>query len=541
MSDSGDNTIGGTTAGAGNVISANKADGILIDVGDRRGQPDRGEQDRHRHHRHEAAWATRPTGSDLFDESGNTIGGTTARRGQRHLGQRRRRDQHRLRPRQQQRRGRELHRHRRRRHEASGQRRRRGLRAGLRQHDRRDGGGRRQHHRLQRPGRRGGGGQLQRPDHRGGDPVEFDLRQPGAGDRPGRRRRHAQPPGGPIPGPNNYQNFPVLLAAVTYNGQTYIKGTLNSAADTSFTVQFFADPTADPSGYGQGQTYLGQATVTTDANRQRELPGQLPDRRPGRSGRQRHGDRPDRRYLRVRRRHPGRRLRQADLAVNDQYHIDLNTTLTVPAPGVQANDLATNGQPFSSVVVTGPSDGTLTLNSDGAFTYTPNTNFVGTDTFTYKDVQGSTVSNVATVTIDGEPQDVYTVTNTNDSGPGSLRAGHPRRQPRHQRPARHDPLRHPRHRPVHDRPADAPADPDPRHDHRRLQPAAVPRPIRSTSGDNAVIEIQLSGGNVPGADGLDSRRRRQHGGGPVDHRLHQRHPPHRHHRRRPGRRRLHRR
>ncbi len=118
----------------------------------------------------------------------------------------------------------------------------------------------------------------------------------------------------------------------------------------------------------------------------------------------------------------GRRLaRVRSIAVNDQYHIDLNTTLTVAAPGVQANDLATNGQPFSSVVVTNPSHGMLTLDPDGSFTYKPNKNFVGTDTFTYEDVQGSVISNVATVTIDGEPEDVYTVTNTNDSGPGSLR------------------------------------------------------------------------------------------------------------------------
>ncbi len=73
-------------------------------------------------------------------------------------------------------------------------------------------------------------------------------------------------PGGPTPGPNDYQNYPVLLAAITYNGRTYIMGTLNSAPDTTFTLQFFSDPTADPSGYGQGQTYLGQTTVTTDAN-----------------------------------------------------------------------------------------------------------------------------------------------------------------------------------------------------------------------------------------------------------------------------------
>ena len=73
-------------------------------------------------------------------------------------------------------------------------------------------------------------------------------------------------PGGPIPGPNNYQNFPVLTSAVSSGGKIAIVGTLNSAASTSYLIQFFANVTPDPSGYGQGQTYLGQITVTTDAN-----------------------------------------------------------------------------------------------------------------------------------------------------------------------------------------------------------------------------------------------------------------------------------
>ncbi len=63
-------------------------------------------------------------------------------------------------------------------------------------------------------------------------------------------------PGGSHSGPNNLQNFPVLLAAITYDGQTYIKGTINSASDTSYTLQFFADPIADPSGYGQGENFI---------------------------------------------------------------------------------------------------------------------------------------------------------------------------------------------------------------------------------------------------------------------------------------------
>ena len=73
-------------------------------------------------------------------------------------------------------------------------------------------------------------------------------------------------PGGPHGGPNNLQNFPVLVTAMTFNGKTYVKGTFNSGANDVFTLQFFANAAADPSGYGQGQTYLGQASVATDSS-----------------------------------------------------------------------------------------------------------------------------------------------------------------------------------------------------------------------------------------------------------------------------------
>ncbi len=66
---------------------------------------------------------------------------------------------------------------------------------------------------------------------------------------------------------NNYdQNYPVLATAQSGSTDTSISGSLNSAANTQYTVDFYANPTPDPSGYGQGQTYLGSTQVTTDAN-----------------------------------------------------------------------------------------------------------------------------------------------------------------------------------------------------------------------------------------------------------------------------------
>ncbi len=67
-------------------------------------------------------------------------------------------------------------------------------------------------------------------------------------------------------GPNHYQNFPVITAvAPGANGGTDISFTLDSVPSTAFQVEFFANAAADPSGFGEGQTYLGDVTATTDA------------------------------------------------------------------------------------------------------------------------------------------------------------------------------------------------------------------------------------------------------------------------------------
>jgi hypothetical protein len=70
----------------------------------------------------------------------------------------------------------------------------------------------------------------------------------------------------PDPGPNRLQNFPVLTSAVVQSGLTTITGTLNSTPNSSFALDFFHSPAPDPSGFGEGQVYLGSTTVLTDAS-----------------------------------------------------------------------------------------------------------------------------------------------------------------------------------------------------------------------------------------------------------------------------------
>lgn len=66
-------------------------------------------------------------------------------------------------------------------------------------------------------------------------------------------------------GANLGQNFPVLTLASNSAGGLVLQGTLNSAAAQAFTLDFYGNDECDPSGNGEGQTYLGTASVTTDA------------------------------------------------------------------------------------------------------------------------------------------------------------------------------------------------------------------------------------------------------------------------------------
>ncbi|MBW8056104.1 MAG: hypothetical protein FVQ76_12480, partial [Nitrospira sp.] len=74
------------------------------------------------------------------------------------------------------------------------------------------------------------------------------------------------PPHDTDTGGNNLQNFPVLTSAGSNGATTTVSGYLNSTAGTTFTLEFFSSSTADPSGFGEGEVYLGSDTVTTNAS-----------------------------------------------------------------------------------------------------------------------------------------------------------------------------------------------------------------------------------------------------------------------------------
>ncbi len=89
----------------------------------------------------------------------------------------------------------------------------------------------------------------------------------------------------------------------------------------------------------------------------------------------------------------------APAALADAYNLNEDTTLNQTAPGILANDTDPDGSPLTAVLVAGPTHGTFSLNSNGSFSYTPNLNYNGPDTFTYQANDGSLNSAVTTVTL----------------------------------------------------------------------------------------------------------------------------------------------
>lgn len=93
-------------------------------------------------------------------------------------------------------------------------------------------------------------------------------------------------------------------------------------------------------------------------------------------------------------------LNQTPLAVDDVYHVDMTTVLTVGAgSGTNVNDFEPDGEAITASLVSTTSNGALTFNADGSFTYTPTAAWTGTDTFTYKINDGAQDSANATVSI----------------------------------------------------------------------------------------------------------------------------------------------
>ncbi len=93
-------------------------------------------------------------------------------------------------------------------------------------------------------------------------------------------------------------------------------------------------------------------------------------------------------------------------AYPDEFSVAEDNSLSIEtASSVLANDGNEDSGDLTVSLIAQATSGSVTLNGDGSFTYTPNANFFGTDSFTYQATNGVDVSNVARVVINVTPVD----------------------------------------------------------------------------------------------------------------------------------------
>ena len=194
----------------------------------------------------------------------------------------------------------------------------------------------------------------------------------------------------PDTGANALQNFPIITSATYSSGSVLISGTLNSTASSTFTVDVYGNAVLESAGNGEGKTYLGSTSVTTDAsgNGSWSLTVALQSDS----------------VLTATATNSGSSTSEfsADfnsvIGVPDTYTTNEDTALTISAPGLFANDVAI-GTLSLGTPNTNPTHGTLSLGSNGSFIYTPALNYNGTDSFTYRVINGASTSAATTVTL----------------------------------------------------------------------------------------------------------------------------------------------
>jgi hypothetical protein len=86
-------------------------------------------------------------------------------------------------------------------------------------------------------------------------------------------------------------------------------------------------------------------------------------------------------------------------AAGDSYTTGQDTPLDIGAPGVLGNDTDPDGDKLTAALASEPAHGTVTLNTDGSFRYTPDTGGSGSDSFQYTVSDGQGGWNVGTVSL----------------------------------------------------------------------------------------------------------------------------------------------
>lgn len=202
------------------------------------------------------------------------------------------------------------------------------------------------------------------------------------------------------PGANSNQTVPVIGSAAIAAGTLTVSGSLSSVASSNFNIEVFSNVACDTGGAGEGRSYLGATTMTTNGAGSGAF-GPLVVAIPAgqtvitaTATRQVAGETSE---FSLCVNATGGTPNATPVANPDSYSTPFETTLNVAAPGVLGND--TDADPLTAVLLTPSATGVLSLSADGSFTFTPATGFSGPVTFTYGAFDGFSTSLPATVTI----------------------------------------------------------------------------------------------------------------------------------------------
>ena len=209
---------------------------------------------------------------------------------------------------------------------------------------------------------------------------------------------------------DGWQNYPVLTSAISGGNNTPITGSLNSSANTNFRIEFFTTAIADASGHGEADLFIGAIDVLTDALGEAIFTANLPiavsaghfmtatatrlidhDNDPG-TPLELAGTSEFAANIMI-------AANNSPVANGDSVIIDedavFNGSLDSLASDPDGDDLL-----FS--LETNAGNGMVTVDPNGAYTYTPDENFNGSDSFVYR-VSDDDLSATATINITVNP------------------------------------------------------------------------------------------------------------------------------------------
>src|SRR5207249_1954409 len=99
------------------------------------------------------------------------------------------------------------------------------------------------------------------------------------------------------------------------------------------------------------------------------------------------------------------RVNAPPVAGDDTFTTSHGSPVSVAAPGVLGSDADADGDSLTAVVLASLAHGTVNLLENGQFTYTPDSDYLGSDSFTYRAFDGQAYSAPATVSINVLPID----------------------------------------------------------------------------------------------------------------------------------------